>query len=264
MTESPYSERLRMGVERVRGRIADACRRAGRGTDSVRLVAVTKYVPEEIVAELVSLGVRDIGESRVQQLAARAERLGAARDGLAGNPDLGDSGVGAAGVPNWHLIGHLQRNKVKALLPHCRIVHSLDSIRLAEELNNRAEAAGLEVDVLMEINVSREASKTGAAADEAFALAESASKLPRLRLRGLMTMAPPADDPDDVRPFFAGLRQLRDRLIAAGAVDSTCRHLSMGMSGDYEVAIEEGATIVRVGSALFERPPEERASMRAG
>jgi hypothetical protein len=247
---------LRRNVGQVRETIAQACRRSGRDAGSVRLVAVTKYVELDVIAGLLELGLRDIGESRVQQLVQRAGRLGATPGGL--NADSDDDGR-----PVWHLIGHLQRNKIRPLLPHCTIVHSLDSIRLAEELNSRAESAKVAVDVFLEVNAAGEASKTGVSPEDAAPLAEAASKLPRLRLRGFMTMAPPTDDPREARPCFAALRALRDRLQSSGVIDSDCEHLSMGMSGDYQVAVEEGATIVRIGSALFEGLAEPRPSAQA-
>lgn len=244
------SERLRESVRRVRERLAAACARAGRPADAARLVAVTKYVPEAVVAQLLACGVRDLGENQVQQLAARAERLGSAARGL------DDEGPG---TPRWHMIGHLQRNKVRALLPVCRIVHSVDSERLLEELRRRAETLDATVDVLLEVNVAGEASKQGIAPAAAPRLAEAAGRCGRLRVRGLMTMAPLNPDPEAARPHFAALRGLLEALRRSGAVGPECRELSMGMSQDFEVAAEEGATLVRVGSVLFEGVGERDA-----
>lgn len=242
------SERLRENVRRVRERLAAACARAGRAAGAVRLVAVTKYASEALVAQLAGYGVRDLGENQVQQLAARAERLGSARAGL---------DEGGAGGPVWHMIGHLQRNKVRALLPVCRIVHSVDSERLLEELERRAELLGVTVDVLLEVNIAGEANKQGIAPRDAARLAEAAGRCGRLRVRGLMTMAPLNPDPEAARPHFAALRELLAALRRSGAVGPECRELSMGMSQDYEVAAEEGATLVRVGSVLFEGVTQE-------
>lgn len=237
-------ELLRRNVSAVRERIARACARARRPADSVRLAAVTKYVDAATCAALFRMGVTDFGESRVQQLVLRAGELGA---------DLGsavDSAAGPGGAPRWHLIGHLQRNKVKAALRASRTVHSLDSARLADALSAEAVAIGATVDSFLEVNLSGEASKSGASGEEAREIAEHASRLAGLRLRGLMTMAPIGDS-DVVRPVFAGLRELLERWRASGVVGPQCSELSMGMTQDFETAVEEGATWVRVGSALY-------------
>ncbi len=242
-------DRLRENLAGVRARIVAAAGRAGRSPDEVRLVAVTKYVGPDVIRALVALGVPDIGESRVQQLVERARVCGPAVTGWPGDaPD-------PASVPRWHMIGHLQRNKVKPLLGAARIVHSLDSERLAEALEQQAAAAGLGVDVLIEVNVPGEATKTGIAADVVAPLAECVGRCPHLRLRGLMTMAPYDPNPEASRPHFARLRALLADLRQRGVVGPLCAHLSMGMSQDYAVAVEEGATLVRVGSALFEGLP---------
>lgn len=228
----------------VRERIAAACQRAGRSPAEVKLVAVTKYVDADLIRLLLSLGCVDLGENRVQQLGDRASRVGGSPIGLDAAPQ--------AGAPRWHMIGHLQRNKVKPLLRCCTIVHSLDSTRLAEELNARAAESGISVDVLIEVNVAGEAAKSGASVDDALSIARLASRLSALRVRGLMTMAPLDTDAETARPVFRGLRELREEWLARGDLPKDARHLSMGMSHDFESAIEEGATIVRVGSALFE------------
>lgn len=235
---------LRQNLERVRARIAAAGARSGRNPLDVRLVAVTKYVDEGVIRDLLAVGAVDLGENRVQQLAQRVEQLGGQAVRLDEPPKPGE--------PRWHMIGHLQRNKVKALLKHCSIVHSLDSVRLAEELHARASELGRTIDVLLEINVAGEAAKTGAGHAEAEALAAATSAMPALRVRGLMTMAPLDEDAEAARPHFRALRELRERLCANGAMPPDARELSMGMSHDFEQAVEEGATIVRVGSALFE------------
>lgn len=232
--------RLIDNVARVRGAIDAAARRAGRPAQAVQIVAVTKYAPLEAVALLPEAGLLDLGENRVQQLVERAKRLAA----LA--PTAGW---------RWHMIGHLQRNKVKALLAHAGSVHSLDSERLAAALSAQAVQCGAPVDVFVEVNVASEASKTGALPDEALRAAERAAALPGLRLRGLMTMAPYSEDPEDSRPIFAQLRGLLDTLRARGLAGPLCDQLSMGMSQDYAIAVEEGATVLRVGSALFEGIP---------
>lgn len=249
MTQIEIHQRLNENLARVRMRVAESCRRSGRDPGEVRLVAVTKYVPPELISSLVELGATDIGESRVQQLVRRAELLGSDAGGL------DDSSSGEA--PRWHMIGHLQRNKVKTLLRHARIIHSVDSTRLADEIQKQAEPLGGNVDVFIEVNVSGEAAKGGVDAESAAALAEHVCGLRKIRLCGLMTMAPLSDDAEAARPHFARLRVLRDRLRECGAAAPTCEQLSMGMSADFCVAIEEGATLVRVGSLLFAGVPRE-------
>jgi pyridoxal phosphate enzyme (YggS family) len=238
-------ERLRKNLAQIRATIVEACRRSGRDPDDVRLVAVTKYVDPDMIRALLEVGVRDLGENRVQQLAGRASALG--QDNLnlfAPEP--------ATAAPRWHMIGHLQRNKVKALLRHTRILHSLDSIRLSSEIEKQAEKLELTVDAFLEINVAGEQAKSGAPVDEAAAIAEAVAACPHIRLHGLMTMAPFDPDAQVARPYFARLRELLEQLRRSGAAGPDCGHLSMGMSSDYTVAVEEGATFVRVGSSLFE------------
>lgn len=242
---------LEANLQKVQARIAAACARAGRSPADVRLVAVTKYVGVEIIRALHSLGAIEMGENRVQQLAARAEALaqGDPADGASGSRGGGP----AIGPIRWHMIGHLQRNKVRLALRWSRFIHSVDSTRLADEISKQAAALEIPaVDVLIEVNVSGEASKEGVAAAEVEALARHVCGLPHVQLRGLMTMAPHANNPEDARPCFRKLRECRDRLLADGALPADGRQLSMGMSGDFEVAVEEGATLVRIGSTLYE------------
>ena len=214
-------------LARVRERIDAACRRAGRSPDEVTLVGVTKGFPPEAVAEAVAAGLRDAGENRVQEAADKIEALA------------------ARGVrPRWHLIGHLQSNKAKTAIDLFAILHSVDSIRIAETISRRARRP---VPILLEVNVAQEASKFGFSIDEVPSALSAIQDLPNLDVRGLMTVAPLAADPEAVRPVFRQLRELRDAL--------GLRELSMGMTDDFEVAIEEGATLVRVGRAIFgERP----------
>lgn len=251
MVENDWRQRLRDNVARVRRHIADACRRVGRAPAGVRLVGVTKYAPLEVLRELPAAGIVDLGESHVQQLVARAQACGPAQFDW---PDA-DGDEAAAPLPRWHMIGHVQRNKVKMLLPHARILHSLDSDRLATALAQHAQQLGVSVDAFIEINVPGEATKTGVAPDDAAPLAEAVARCPHIRLRGLMTMAPYDLNPEASRPHFARLRELLVKLRHQGLVGPDCVHLSMGMSQDYVVAAEEGATFVRVGAALFEGLP---------
>lgn len=232
----------------ARALIADSSRRSGRAADAVRLVCVTKYAGEEAVRALLDAGAADLGESHVQQLVKRAAQFGAS-DARLGAPRSG-------AMPRWHMIGHLQRNKVNALLEAPVTVHSLDSRRLAEKIAERAASLGRAVDVLIEVNVAGESAKTGVALDDAAALVDFVVGRDSLRLRGLMAMAPYDEEPERARPHFARLRDLLEHLRKVGAVPFDCAELSMGMSGDYHVAIEEGATIVRIGSALFAGIPD--------
>ena len=220
-------------VDRVRGRIADAAARAGRDADDVTLVAVTKYVGPRETAALVEARCRDLGESRPQQLWQKADSL-----------EL---------LPiRWHLIGHLQRNKVRRTVPLLTLLQSVDSRRLAAAVEESAAAQDRTVPVLLEVNVSGESAKHGFSPEDVPRLLDDWGRFPHLQLRGLMGMARRLGDNETARGDFVRLRELRDRLVANCPDDAALADLSMGMSGDFEVAVEEGATIVRVGSILFE------------
>ncbi|MBL8879585.1 MAG: YggS family pyridoxal phosphate-dependent enzyme [Phycisphaerales bacterium] len=238
----------------VRERIAKVAARSGRPADSVELIAVTKYAPPGAIAALLELGVTQFGENRVQQLAQRVAEYGAVQRGL-------HETATRSGVPNWHMIGHLQRNKVRALLDFSRVVHSLDSIRLADALDAAAEERGTRVDVLVEVNMSGEAAKTGIAPADAVILIEHLHQRDHLRLTGLMTMAALTPNASDAQPTFAALREMLESLRSRRMVGSNCTELSMGMSHDFDYAIAEGATLIRVGSSLFEGlPPPGRGA----
>ena len=219
-------------LSRVRARIDAACCRAGRAPEDVVLISVSKGQPAAAAEEAYAAGLRDFGENRVQEALPKIEALA------------------ARGVrPRWHLIGHLQTNKARIASRAFDILHSVDSLRLAQALSRQA---GEQVPILLEVNVAQEATKFGFAPGELPQALSDISALPNLDVRGLMTVAPQTDDPEAVRPVFARLRELRDAL-AEGALG--LRELSMGMTDDFEVAIEEGATMVRVGRAIFgERP----------
>jgi PLP dependent protein len=229
MPSEPLREIVSRNLAEVQRRVALACERSGRPAESVRLVAVTKYAELPWVRELVDLGQIDLGESRPQQLVARAVEF----------PER----------VQWHLIGHLQRNKAALVLPKVALIHSVDSLRLLDQLEKDARTLDLLRDVLLEVNVSGEASKDGLDPDALLELAEVLRRLEHIGVRGLMTMAPLLDDPEGARPFFRRLRELRDELQRRTGLPLT--ELSMGMSGDFEPAIEEGATLVRIGSSLF-------------
>lgn len=218
-------------VARVRARIAEAALRRGRRPDSVVLVGVTKSVGIDRIRELVACGVRELGENRVQEARSKVPEV----------PHVA-----------WHLIGSLQRNKVKEALRLFEVIHSVDSLGLAEELSRRSAARGADgsVEVLVQINISEEPQKHGAHPEDAERLIAQAHRLPGVRLRGLMGMAPLVATAEDARPYFRRLRELRDRLRDA-LPGARLDDLSMGMTDDFEVAIEEGATMVRVGRALF-------------
>lgn len=225
------SDYLADNLNRVRSEIADACRRAGRSPDSVKLVAVTKYAELTDVRRLIELGMIDLGESRPQQLDERADQL-------------------PAGIL-WHFIGHLQRNKVKSVLSRAVLIHSVDSLRLLERISTVAAELALRPRVLLEVNVSGEASKDGISIDELRSQWDVFQAVPNVEIAGLMTMAPLADEPETARPVFRQLRQLRDELARHSQPHVRLTELSMGMSGDFAVAIEEGATLIRIGSRLF-------------
>lgn len=223
---------LETNLAAVNDRIAAACARAGRDPGDVTLVAVTKYARPEWVRGLVSLGVRDLGESRPQQLAERANWF--------------DDSV------RWHLIGQLQRNKVRKTLPLTALIHSVDSLRLLSAIDRIAEEERLQPRLLLEVNVSGEEVKHGFAPENVVNLWDEISATTNVSVAGLMTMAPWSDDPEQSRPVFRKLRELRDELRSLSPDSGDLQELSMGMSGDFEVAIEEGATLVRIGSRLFE------------
>jgi pyridoxal phosphate enzyme (YggS family) len=230
-TSTQLAERL----SAIRTRIAAAAERAGRDPAAVLLVAATKTLEAERVAEIVALGVRELGENRVQEAAAKSAAL----------PD---------GGLRWHLIGHLQTNKANRAAALFDVVHSVDSARVAETLSARRPDHLAPLDVLVEVELTGIPGHTGVPPAALEEVARAALAEPRLRLRGLMTMAPPVDDPDGARPTFARLRALRDDLQQR--LGAPLPELSMGMSNDFEAAVREGATIVRLGRALFgERAP---------
>jgi pyridoxal phosphate enzyme (YggS family) len=223
-----FSSRL----ARVQNKIAAAAKKAGRDPAEIELVAVSKTHPAETVREAMRAGLTIFGENKVQEARGKIEELGRGR---------------------WHLIGHLQTNKAKDAVRLFDSIDSLDRLELAEEINHRAEILGKTQSVLLQVNIAGESTKFGCAPDAARALAEAINALPRLALQGLMTIAPFAPEPEKARPHFAALRELRDTLQHETGLHLPV--LSMGMSGDFAVAIEEGSTSVRIGTALFgERP----------
>jgi pyridoxal phosphate enzyme (YggS family) len=226
--------RIRQNVDDVRGRMNDAARRAGREAGQIYLVGVTKYVEPEIARLLAEAGIDQLGESRPQELWRKAQALA----------DL---------KVFWHLIGHLQRNKVKKTVEHTAVIHSVDGLRLLEEINVHASQRPLPVaDVLLEVNVSGETAKHGLQPRDVEQLITQISDLKHVAVLGLMAMSGLGSTADEKRRQFAALRELRDKLGVVHWPNVVLNELSMGMSDDFEIAIEEGATIVRVGSALLE------------
>ena len=245
-------EQLKQAYDAINQRIAAAAERSGRRADRIVMVAVTKYATPDQIRQLVELGHADLGESRVQQLQQRAPQLQeflARKRTLAAAASKTDDRTPAQ--VRWHMIGHLQRNKVKPIVPLVSLIHSVDSLRLAEELHAFGARTDRTIDVLLQVNTSGEASKTGVAAPAAVHLAEQIDSMVHLRLRGLMTMAPQSDNPEDARPTFARCADIFKDINDQGFAGDHCNILSMGMSNDFEVAIEEGANLVRIGSALF-------------
>jgi len=222
-------------IAHVRERIASAARRSGRNPDEITLIAVSKTVQPELIHEAYNSGIRQFGESRVQEFAAKAEAL----------TDLIDA--------DWHMIGHLQTNKASNAVKLFNSVDSVDSLRLAEKLNSEAEKFGKKLPVLIEINIGRETAKQGLTTDslELEELLQTAPQFDHLDFRGLMTVPPFTDDPEQTKPYFRKLRDLRDKIASRHMASLRMYVLSMGMSHDFEIAIEEGSTCVRIGTAIF-------------
>ena len=215
----------------VEEKVKEACRRAGRSRDEVTLIAVSKTKPMSMIEELLPLGVVDFGENKVQELTAKEEAL--------------PSHI------RWHMIGHLQRNKVKYIVDKAFLIHSVDSLRLAEAISQEAGKKNVTANILIEVNVAGEDSKFGVRPEETAALAEGISKLPNISVKGLMTIAPFVENAEENREVFRNLRKLSVDIEEKKFNNVTMAVLSMGMTGDYEVAIEEGATMVRVGTGIF-------------
>ncbi len=225
--------------DQVRGGVADACRAASRPSDDVLIVGVSKYVDAPLTMQLVAAGCHTLGENRPQALWPKQEY---AESSLAAS----NSAV------SWHMIGHLQRNKIRRTLPLIDCLHSLDSLRLATALSEEAQRIGIQLPTLVEVNVTRDESKTGLPASALPEFLEQASALPGLALQGLMAMSSRSAGGDEARREFAAVRQLRDELTARSGGQLTLPELSMGMSGDFREAIAEGATMVRIGSILWD------------
>jgi pyridoxal phosphate enzyme (YggS family) len=231
---------VKTNIERVKNRIADAASRSGRKSSDVRLMAVTKTVDDDRIVEAIEAGVDIIGESYVQEAKRKIEKMGRPIE--------------------WHMIGYLQGNKAKYAVRLFDMIHSVDRMDLAVELDRRAGLAGCRMNILIEVNTSGEKTKSGVDHQEAMQLIKEIAPLEHLTIRGLMTMPPWFDDSEDARPYFATLRALRDGIMEARIPEVEMVELSMGMSGDFEVAVEEGATIVRVGRSIFGERPLKKTS----
>jgi PLP dependent protein len=226
------SERLAF----INHRIASACERAGRSVSEVTLVGASKTVTPSVIKSAIDSGLRVLGENRVQEAAPKIAELSDA---------ISQHHV------QWHLIGHLQSNKARRAVELFDAIQSVDSLKLAERLDKVAGELGKRLPVMIEVNLGGETSKSGVVSGEALSLCEQAEKFGNLDLRGLMAVPPLLGDPEEMRPFFRRLRELRDQALRSGIVGGQFKELSMGMSTDFQVAIEEGATLVRIGTAIF-------------
>lgn len=235
---NPAQEPLAARLAAIRARIAAAAKRCSRADEEVRLIAISKTHPASVIKKVIEFGAADIGENRVQEAEGKIAEIG--RD-----------------AARWHLVGHLQANKARKAVNLFDVIHSLDSLDLARRLDRLCREEGRnDLEVLIQVNLGHELTKSGIDESELTHLVEGLGPLNRLRLTGLMTLPPFFDDPEQSRPYFRRLRQLRDALAARGAFANGKGELSMGMTNDFEVAIEEGATMVRVGTAIFgERVP---------
>lgn len=228
---------LHKSIGEIKLRIGQACVRANRDPADVTLVAVTKTFPAEAVAQAVQVGVLDIGENYVQELLEKRNRLA-------------DSTI------RWHFIGHLQTNKVRQIIEWIHLIHAVDRKELAQEIDRRAERAGRIMDLLVEVNTTGEQSKFGVAPALALPFIRTLAEYRNINVAGLMTIGPFLPDPEGSRPMFRRLKELREEARQLGQSNVSMRYLSMGMTGDFEVAIEEGATHIRIGTAIFGRRPK--------
>lgn len=222
---------IQENIKIVEQKIEEACKRAGRDRSEVTLIAVSKTKPVAMLEEAYETGARDFGENKVQEMMDKYEVM----------PD----------DIRWHMIGHLQRNKVKYLMGKSYLIHSVDSMRLAEEISRQSIKHEVVTDILIEVNIAQEETKFGTSRSEAIQLVEDAAKLPNIHICGLMTIAPYVEDPEDNRKYFRQIRELAVDIKEKNIDNVDMRILSMGMTGDYEVAIEEGSTMVRVGTGIF-------------
>lgn len=222
---------LKENLAEVQSRVEQACKRAGRDVAEVTLIAVSKTKPVTDLQEIYNAGVRDFGENKVQEMCDKMEKM---------PKDI-----------NWHMIGHLQRNKVKYVVGNVALIHSVDSYRLAEEINIQAKKKGIVVPILVEVNIADETTKFGVSKEDAMELVRQIASLDALSIKGLMTIAPYVVDPEENRAYFRKIKELSVDIDNQNIDNVSMDILSMGMTGDFEVAIEEGATMVRVGTGIF-------------
>ena len=225
------NDMIRENLAKTQENIEKACRNAGRDSKDVTLIAVSKTKPVPVLMEVYECGCREFGENKVQELVSKYESM---------PKDI-----------HWHMIGHLQRNKVKYIVDKVSMIHSVDSMKLAEEISREAVKKGVTVSILIEVNVAEEESKFGIKATEALPLIEQIAVLPGIRIQGLMTIAPYVENSEDNRQYFEILRQLAVDITKKNLDNVNMNVLSMGMTGDYMIAVEEGATMVRVGTGIF-------------
>ncbi|KUO75671.1 MAG: hypothetical protein APF77_14215 [Clostridia bacterium BRH_c25] len=224
-------QEIRDNITNISHNIRDICIRTGKDPDSITIIAVTKTIDPDRINYAVECGIQNIGENKVQEIMAKYENI--------------------EGNVKWHLIGHLQTNKVKYIIDKVELIHSVDSISLAEEISRRAEKAGLVRNVLVQVNVAQEDTKFGIDYEETESFVKQLSQLSGIRVKGLMTIAPYYEDTELVRPVFRRLKEKYDSLAEADIINVEMKYLSMGMTNDYKVAIEEGSNMVRVGTGIF-------------
>lgn len=222
---------LKIQLQEVEENIRKACEKAGRSRDEVTLIAVSKTKPVSMLQEVYDCGTRDFGENKVQEMCDKYEEL---------PKDI-----------RWHMIGHLQRNKVKYLMNKTTLIHSVDSLKLAQEIEKQAAKHNIVVDILIEVNIAEEETKFGISKEETITLVREIAKLPHIRIHGLMTIAPFVENPEDNRLYFRQIKELSVDIDNQNIDNVSMNVLSMGMTGDYMVAIEEGANLVRVGTGIF-------------
>ncbi|HCX61027.1 YggS family pyridoxal phosphate-dependent enzyme [Sedimentibacter sp.] len=223
---------IKENIDGILERIADVCERSGRNPDDITLIAVSKTVNADRAREAVEAGILNLGENRVQELTDKYEKLS-------------DTEV------KWHMIGHLQKNKVKYIIDKVELIHSVESIELANEINKRAEKNNLKVNILVELNIGEEESKFGISEESVYDFVKSLEQFENINVLGIMTVAPFAEDPEEIRWVFKKMKVIFDKLSSMNIKNSNMKFLSMGMTNDFEIAIEEGANIIRIGTAVF-------------
>ncbi|MGO1369527.1 YggS family pyridoxal phosphate-dependent enzyme [Senegalia sp. (in: firmicutes)] len=223
---------IESNIQEIEEKIKKACERSNRNREEVKLIAVTKTKPVEVIEEAIDLGLYDIGENRVQEIIEKYDDLN--------TDDL-----------NWHMIGHLQTNKVKYIIDKVHLIHSLDRLSLAKELNKRARKTDRVIDVLIQVNIAKEESKFGLNKDEIWGFIENIEKYPFIAVKGLMVMAPFDEEAENIRYVFKGAKDLFEEIKKKDIDYIEMKHLSMGMTNDFEVAIEEGSNLIRVGTGIF-------------